>query len=52
MVEQEEMIGEEYGELVDDRHAARLAGLRGNELLVAHHDALHGLLAALGVEVA
>jgi len=33
MIEQDEMVGQECGELVDDWHAARLARLRGDELL-------------------
>src|SRR4029077_18687076 len=33
VVEQDEMVGKEDGELVDDRYAARLSRLRGDELL-------------------
>lgn len=32
MIEQDEMVGQECGELVDDRHAARLSRLRGDEI--------------------
>jgi hypothetical protein len=33
VIEQDEMVGQECGQLVDDRHAARLSRLRGDELL-------------------